>query len=210
MALTTYTELKAAIATRLHRTDLTTAIVDYISLAEKRLNSVLYLTEQELEASLTATISSSAMTAPSDFGSPIALYLTTYLPRYEIEYRLPTEMQLYSSNGPAKNWTINGAAIRTDSPADIAYTYTLRYSLEYDIASTATNALLTRYPDTYFYGALIEACIDLRDKDGLAVNTMRYEQAIEECAYNSSKNRSIANLMTEVSMSGRTNIISGV
>ena len=92
MPFTTYAELNTAIAGRLHRSDLTASIPDYITLAEKSLNRTLQLTNQELETTLTATIGSRSLTLPSGFARPLALYLTTYLPRTELEYRLPTSM----------------------------------------------------------------------------------------------------------------------
>lgn len=210
MSLTNYTDLKAAIASRLHRTDLTTQIVDYITLAEKRLNRLLKLTDQEIESSLTATVSSRSITLPSDFGTPIALYLTTYLPRLEFEYKLPTEMQVFSSNGPASYWTIDGTVLKTDAPADQAYTYTLRYVSEYDLASTSTNSLLTSYPDVYLYGALIEGAIDIQDDAQAGRYSQRFSQALQEALDDINARRSIASLSTELVRSSRSNIISGV
>lgn len=209
MALTTYTELRAAIATRLHRSDLTTQIVDYITLAEKRLNRTLKLLAQETEATLTATVGSRSLTLPTGFGKPIALYLTTYLPRSKLNYKIASEMQVLSSNGPASFWTIDGSTLKTDAPADIAYTYALRYSAEYDLASTSTNALLTDFPDLYFYGALIEAADELKDRTSLASYERRYGQALQECLNDSNDARSIAMLTTEIGATGRQNIVTG-
>ena len=209
MALTTYAELQTALATRLHRADLTANIVDYITIAEKSLNREIGLTAQETEATLTATIGSTVLTPPSLFGNPIALYLTTYLPRLKLEYRLPPEMQLYSSNGPSSYWTVNGTDLRTDTPADIAYTYTFRYSAEYNLASTLTNQLLTDFPDLYFYGALIEAGHDLKDEKAIVRAERRYARALEECANDQNKRRSLAALQTEFGRQARANIIRG-
>lgn len=209
MALTTYTELKAAIATRLHRSDLTTQIVDYVTLAEKRLNRTLKLLGRETEATLTAVVGSRSLTIPSGFGKPISLYRTTYLPREKLVYQLADQMQVYSSNGAARYWTIDGATIKTDSPADIAYTYAFRYSAEYDIASTSTNALLTRYPDCYFYGALIEASTEMKDDRAIERNERRFEQALQECLDDINASRSIAILSTDIGAARHVNIISG-
>lgn len=209
MAFTTYTELKAAIATRLHRTDLTTNIVDYITIAEKRLNRLLKLTNSETEATLTATPSSRSLTLPSGFGSPIALYLTTYLPRSELVYRLPTQMQVFSSNGPSTYWTIDGATISTDTPADLAYTYTLRYAAEYDLAATSTNAQLTDYPDTYFYGALIEAANDLQDDAMAQRYERRFIQAVQETLDDTNSKRSLTTLISDILTQPRSSIFEG-
>lgn len=171
---------------------------------------MLRLSAQELETTLTATIGSRSLTLPSLFGSPIALYLTTYLPRIELEYRLPEEMQVFSSDGPAKVWTIDGSVINTDTPADQAYTYTLRYVSEFDIATTATNSLLTNYPDLYLYGALIESGNDLVNINAIAMYEKRYGRALQECLNNEHANRSLAKLTTELSGHRKSNIISGV
>lgn len=209
MGLSTYTELKAAIATRLHRTDLTTQIVDYITIAEKRLNRALRLTSQETEATLTATVGSRSLTLPSLFGSPLDLYLTTYLPRIELQYRLPGEMQAFSSNGASNEWTIDGTVIKTNVPADIAYTYTLRYLSKFDIATTSTNTLLTSYPELYLYGALIEAAGDTQNDKLLSFCAARYAQALQECQDNSHAMRSLASLTTDIGTSQRSNIFGG-
>ena len=210
MPFTTYAELNTAIAGRLHRSDLTASIPDYITLAEKSLNRTLQLTNQELETTLTATIGSRSLTLPSGFARPLALYLTTYLPRTELEYRLPTSMQVYNSNGPSRLWTLDGDVINTDTPADIAYTYTLRYAKNYDLASTLANSLLTDYPDLYFYGALMEAADDVRDAQKLQDWSGRYGRAMSECLSDINSNKSIAPLTTEMSAQSKSNIISGV
>ena len=202
MPYTTYAELKAAIADRVHRTDLTSVIVDAVTMAEKRINHDLQLTDQEKETELTATIGSTALTLPSDFGSPIALYLTTYPPRYPVRFELPENMQEYTSNAPARAWTIDGAAIKTDSPADIAYTYDFRYSLEYDLATSETNALLTNYPDLYFYGALIEVYLHTHDHNNGVVAKTIYNEAMDMAKHDTQQNRALMTLDIDAALMG--------
>ena len=209
MALTTYSELQAAIASRLHRTDLTADIVDFITLAEKSLNHTLGLTAQETETTLTAVVGSRSLTPPSLFGAPVALYLTTYLPRQEIGFQLPSGMQVYSENGQASAWTIDGATIKTDRPADQAYAYALRYVSEFDLATTLTNSLLTNYPDLYLFGALIEAADHVRDDASMARYQQRYARALQECKDSENANRSIAKLSTDFGSQQKQNIITG-
>ena len=55
MAITTYSELKTAVANSLARTDLTTQIPDFISLAEARLSRELETRSQEKRAQATLT-----------------------------------------------------------------------------------------------------------------------------------------------------------
>jgi hypothetical protein len=209
MALTTYIELQAAIASRLHRSDLTTQIVDYITIAEKRLNRLLKLSQAETEVTLTATPSSRSLTLPSDFGTVIALYLTTYLPRTPLEFRLPEDMQVMDANGQSEYWTIDGAVIKTDTPADIAYTYTLRYKAAYDLASSSTNTLLTKYPDLYLYGSLVEAGADTKDGELVQMSAGRFNEALREVKDDINAARNLAPLTTELSGYARFNITNG-
>jgi hypothetical protein len=209
MAINNYLELQFAVAARTHRTDLDGQIPEYISIAESRINRELNLTSMEAEATLTAVIGSRTLTLPVLFGNPIALYLTTYLSRIELEYRLPEEMQVFPSNGPSRFWTIDGDTIKTDTPADKAYTYAFRYAGESDIATTSTNAVLNKYPELFLYGALIEAAADTRDQDLAAVSVGRYREALEEAKDDINGKRSIALLTTEFGASSKPNIIRG-
>ena len=56
MAITTYTELKSAIADYMARSDLTGNVEDFIALAEARLNRLLKMVETD--ATLTGTAAS--------------------------------------------------------------------------------------------------------------------------------------------------------
>ena len=209
MALANYTDLQAAIASRLHSSAYTSLIPDWITLAEKSLNRLLNLSAAETETTLTASVGSRTLTPPSGFGTAVALYLTSYLPRIELPFRLPTQMQVYSENGPSSYWTYDGTVIKTDVPADQAYTYTLRYKADFDIASTSTNALMTNYPDLYLYGALIEAGNDRVDQTALALYEKRFARALDECKKNEHANRAAAKLRTDIAGSYRSNIIMG-
>ena len=73
MALSTYTELKAAIADYLDRSDLTSQIVDFITLAEAEFNRTLFVAQREEVSS--ASASSGTITLPSDFWAMRAIYI---------------------------------------------------------------------------------------------------------------------------------------
>ncbi len=65
MALTTYTELKASIADWLNRTDLTTTIPDFISLAEAQIERTLRTRQMIVRAN--ASFDSEYGAVPADF-----------------------------------------------------------------------------------------------------------------------------------------------
>ena len=73
MPLTTYDELKASIADFLNRSDLTNAIPDFISLAEKRLNRDIRHWRMENRA--TASASGRYSVLPTDYVEAIRLHL---------------------------------------------------------------------------------------------------------------------------------------
>jgi hypothetical protein len=208
MAITNYTELQAAIASWHHRD--VTQIPDFISLAEVRINNLFEARMSEVEAALTATISSRYIALPSGYKSQDALWLTTYDPRREVKYLTPNDLPVDdNSNGRPYFYTIDGLNIAFDRPADIAYTYTFRYKKKFDIASTATNDVLTTYPDIYLFASLVEACLFARDDP--SIFEQRFQSAIENAQISESKNKRYATIRSEGSLtgSGRYNILNG-
>lgn len=70
MAITTYSELKTALANWSKRTDLTAMMGDFIALAESRIQRSLLARAQEVETELTMAPGSRYVALPSDFDSP--------------------------------------------------------------------------------------------------------------------------------------------
>ena len=211
MAITTYAELVTALdgtSGYLHRTDLTAKIPDFIRLAESKINRKLRILLQEAETTLTATIGSRLMAVPTRFGTPIALWLETYQPREEMLYVNPELLPVTQSSSASDYYTVDGAYIATENPADIAYTYTLRYLTTFDLATTSTNTVLTDYPDVYIYGALMESVSWTQDFDKLGVWQSKFDQAIKEAISDTNATKSKAMLRTEFTGS-RPNIIRG-
>lgn len=198
MSITNYTELKASVASWLHRTDLTAQIVDFITLAESRINRKLNLLLQETEATLTATPSSRLIAVPTRFDRAIALWLTTWQPRQELEYRLPSQLPVTNFNGFSSFYTVSGSNIETENPADQAYTYNLRYFIDFDIAATSTNLLLTSYPDIYLYGALLESAPYMRNSNDLQMWQNRFDLACKEASVESASHKAKASLRTDL------------
>lgn len=193
MAITTYAELVAALDGAngyLHRTDLTDKIPDFIRLAESELNSDLALLLQETEATLTATVGSRFIAQPTRFGTPIALWCTTYSPRIEIRYSEPSLLPVTTDNTAARFYTVDGSNIATDNPADVEYTYTLRYIPTWDIAATSTNVVLTNAPKAYIFGALLQSAAFTRDLAQVQYWQSEYDKAIAKAQRDSTATRS--------------------
>ncbi len=210
MAITNYTELKAAVASFLHsNTGLTSQIIDFISLGEEQINNDLSARFAEIEGSLTATTSSRYITLPTGFKRAYGLWITTYSPRQEIIYKAPTELPVITSNGQPQYYTIDGANIAFDCPANQAHTFTLRYKKGYNIAADTTNDLLTNNPGVYLYAALREAAGYTRDFEFANYAEARYMTNLAAAQSADSKNQSLATLSVEIGARGRNNIIDG-
>ena len=207
MAISTYAELQTAVAAWAHRD--VTQIVDFITLAEVRINALLDSRLAEVESTLTATIGSRYITLPSDFNSVYNLWLTTYQPRREIKYELPELMVTTTSSGQPYLFTIDGANIAFERPADIAYTFTLRYQNGYDIAVTSTNNILTNYPDTYLFGALVESCLFSREDP--SIFEQKFQAAIDRAQESEEKNKRLATFSSDISLARkrRSTILTG-
>ncbi len=211
MSIATYAELVTALdgfSGYLHRTDLTDKIPDFIRVAESRINRKLRVLLQETESTLTATIGSRLMSVPTLFGTPVALWLETYEPRDELIYRAPNDLPVTDTNGGSDFYTVDGDNIATENPADIAYSYTLRYWTKFDIASTSTNTVLTNYPDIYIYGTLVASTAWTQDMSQLQFWAQQRDEAMAEAMADTRKTKGKATLRTEFGGS-RPNIIRG-
>lgn len=211
MSITTYAELVSALdggSGYLHRADLTTKVPDFIDLAESKINRRLKLLLQETEASLVATIGSRTIAVPSLFGTPLKLWCTTYQPRDELVFRDVGMLPVSDSNGASVYYTVDGAYIATENPADIAYTYTLRYLTKFDISATSTNTVLTNYPDVYIYGALVESVSWTNDFKKLDIWQNKFDRAIAEAQRDTTATKGKATLRTEFA-GDKPNILRG-
>lgn len=212
MALANYTDLKASVADWLHRTDLTTQIVDFITLAESRINRDLNSRLSEEDAALTGTVGVDTVALPTDFINPLGLWITTYNPRESLIYKLPEKLIKSTSNGNPRYYTISGSNIEFEYPLDTAYTYTLRYKSGYALSvSATTNWLLTNHPDVYLYAALIESAVYVRDSAQIPVWTNLYQEALTGVRNKEMRNKTMDTLSVDGGLRGNrvSNILDG-
>lgn len=197
MAVTTYAELVSALdgATGyLHRSDLTAKIPDFIRLCEADLASDLRLLLAETETTLTATVGSRLMAVPTRFGTPLALWCTTYSPRLELTFRDTLDIPVTENNSGSSYYTVDGAYIATENPADSAYTYTLRYLPKWDIATTLTNTVLNNWPGAYIYGTLLASIGYTRDLSQQGYWQSEYNKSIAKAMKDTVRTKGQASL----------------
>lgn len=184
MAITNYATLQTAIANWLHRTDLTAVIPDFIRLAESRINRVFSSRGTELEAVLAATQGSEFVTLPTDFGTPIVLWLESFVPRQELTLKLSSELEYAPIRAYPTNYAVKSNQVQFDRIADTDYPLRLRYVQNIDLATTDTNYILENYPDIYLFGALVEAAVYIRDMEQMQIWQQKLDMTMNEAQSN--------------------------
>lgn len=198
MGLSTYGQLKAAIADWLERSDLTERTGDFIALAESRINRTLRARCLESDAALTATPGSRSVPLPPGFREGLGLWLETGTGRCALGFRDPAEMEVAKTAGPPGVWGVDGERLVFDRPCDRAYGLTLRMLGRLALSdSQPVNGVLTDYPDLYLFGALVEAAPYLRDADMLALFAARFDAALTEARIKEGRSRTLAALRLE-------------
>jgi|TARA_B100001063_G_scaffold176389_1_gene165320 hypothetical protein len=184
MAITTFAELKTAVANFLARSDLTDRIPEFISMAEARMGRELETRSQEKRATATLTGGDAFVSLPTDLRSIRMVKLNT-TPTEVLEYYTPQKInELYSSGGSGKPraYTIIGGEIKFAPTPDSGYTAEIVYMEGVpDLSdSNTTNTILTRHPDLYLYGALSAASVYLMDDQKTQMYDSLFTRSMEE------------------------------
>jgi hypothetical protein len=208
MALTSYTELKAAVADFANRTDLTTPIVDCITLAEARLYDLMILKDFESDEPLTLTTGQNYVALPAGYISPIKFWLIVSTIRVPLQMVLPQELPYDTYNNQPRYWAIDGANVRFDCPASENFSARLRCVKKSNLSgSVTTNYLLTRRPDIYLAASLVELARYTRDVDLFNTWESKLLKAVAEVKAAESRARAVP-LRTDLGR-GRSNILTG-
>lgn len=176
MAFATRLDLANAIASWLNRSNLTAQIPDFIRLTEVRLNRLLRDPDQLITT--TINLSSGSGTIPADFGQMVALGdAGTRLTQVT-----PGEFGTYSSvAGDPKIYTVGAGVIRVLPGSGSASTPITYYrAIPALTADGSTNWLLTRAPDIYLYGSLLQAEFYGWNDERLGTIKAAYDEAIAE------------------------------
>jgi hypothetical protein len=165
MAISTFAELKTAVANKLARSDLTARIAEFVEIAHDKLN--LELRIRAMEGSETLTITAQTEALPTRYISMRRLYIDGS-PNRQLEFLVPMDFwarYLSSEQNKPQAYTIEGDNLVFGPIPD--GTYSLRalfWQAFADLSADAdTNWLLTNASGLYFYGALIEAYSFLDD-----------------------------------------------
>lgn len=206
MAITTYSELQAAIITWSHRTDLASLAPTFIELTEARINRVFLPRSAETEDALVTVLGSRFVALPSGVINPIGLWINAWTPRTRLVQCLPSELPVDTgSSGVPEMWAIDGERIAFDKLADAAYSFDFRYTKTFALSdANPTNYVLTNNPDLYLWGSLLEVANYTQDMELQSIYESRFQQAMQLAQNNENDTRASAPLMTEVSGMGRS------
>ena len=183
MSISSYSELKTAIANFLSRDDLTDQIPNFIQLAVARLSRELETREQEKRSTATLTSGDEYIALPSDFREVREVKLNTD-PIKVLEYHSPVSLDVSygrSGTGRPSGYSVVGQELKVRPIPDSAYTMEIVYigSLG-SISDSVTPTLFLRSPDLYLYGALAEAYAYLLDEQRAAQYDQKFSRGIEE------------------------------
>lgn len=192
MALANYTDLQAAVAAWINRTDLTSVIPDFVLLCEADLNRRLRARENEKRD--TSFSASSRYTAlPTDFARMKRVVLSS--PRQEIEPLSSAIPGGYDQLGTPKFYSINGNQLELLPYPTAATTLELTYyRTVLPLSGNSTTTVLTAYPDLYLFGTCMQAGLYLNDKDLVEKFLPMYETALTKA--NSASNVNLGGIMS--------------
>lgn len=196
MALDTFSGLKTSIAAFLNRSDLTSVIPDFITLAEAQLMRRLAkrlseegkpLPRNAVTRNAAFSISAETVSAPSYFLGPINF--TIDAEAVQLTYLSPTSFAAEkagrgtsAATAVPRFYTVLGSSFQFCPVPDATYTGTLVYWTKLTpLSDIATyNWILTNHPDVYLYGALVQAAPYLMDDSRLSVWGQLFVTAVDD------------------------------
>lgn len=188
MALSTFTELKDAIADWLDRSDLTARIPDFITLAEARLNRDLRIRPMEVRSSMETTSGQQYFNLPGGYIQMRNIQLNTN-PTAPLEYITPEMLdRLYGSSttGKPRAYSLIGDEIQLAPIPDSDYTVEMAFYEKFTAlgdgtsGTVTTNWLTTNAPDVLLYGALLEAEPFIKNDERIGLWLNAYNGAIKK------------------------------
>jgi hypothetical protein len=181
MPISTYAELKTAIADWLNRDDLVAVIPSFVSLAEADINRSLR--DYRMEKRSTATLEAQYSALPGDWVETIRLQLTSGSRRLELASDgALAEMRgmLNDQTGVPTHYAHTAGGLELFPTPSGSFTAELVYISKVPALSdtATTNWLLSAAPDVYLYGALVQSAPYLKDDQRAAVWAGLYQNAI--------------------------------
>ena len=207
MAIGTFAELKTAAANWLDRSDLTDRIPEFIVLAEARFNRILRIRDMETVSTAISTVGGTReYSLPTGFVQMKEFHLTTD-PITPLSYITPEMMsRTWAGSTTAKPqvFTIIADNVRLGPSPDAVYTTSMLYYKTFTALSTdnTTSDMLTKNPDVYLYGTLLEAEPFIMNDERVALWATAFKQAIDDIQFQDNKDRHSGSQLRVMNTSG--------
>lgn len=183
MALSTYSDLKTTVANYLARSDLTSQIPDFITLAENRLRRDLRTRKMLKLVSASMTANDNTLSLPADFLQMREMHIAS-TPVYAVNYLNPSMFfrnARVTDTGVPREYTILDAEFQFAPIPDTNYSVRMLYyaAPTYLSDSNTSNVFLANYPDALIYGSLGEAEPYLMNDERLGTWAALYQRAVD-------------------------------
>jgi hypothetical protein len=180
--ISTYSDLKTAVANYLGRTDLTAQIPDFISFAELRMSRDLRIRQMMATSTLTTVGGTATVTLPSNFLQARDTFVAGD-PRSPISYMSPAVFSrdaLTEQTGKPTKYTLYGSTMELAPVPDAAYDIKVLYYFKPTPLSDSntTNEFLANCPDALLFASLSEAEPYLMNDARLQTWAALYDRAI--------------------------------
>ncbi len=206
MAISTYTELKTAVANWLDRDDLTDRIPEFIALAEARMNRVLRLRMMEFKYTASTVGAQRNYALPGGYLQMRNFQLNTS-PITTLSYVSPEIFDRLwggSTGGTPQFYTILAGEVQLGPmPGSVLTMEMLFYKKITALsASNQTGQMLTDNPDIYLYGALLEAEPFIMNDERVVLWAKGFTQAVADLQEQDNKDRHSGSALRVMNTSG--------
>lgn len=180
MSITTYAELKSAIADFLNREDLTSVIPTFIALAEASLNRDLR--HWQMEKRSTATFDGQYEALPSDWVETVRVKAGNYSLDLMSQADMLDKREAYEdATGAPQFYAHTAGQLELYPTPDGSYSGELVYYAKIPALSDSntSNWLLSLAPDAYLYGSLLHTAPYLKNDERVATWATLYSNAVK-------------------------------
>lgn len=156
MSLDNYVNLKAAIRSKSHRNDMPDERIDeFIDLAESDMFTQLKLRSMSSRQTAVTSTTDRFLALPDNFLEMRRLTLIINDVHCDVKYLPPESMRVLEVTGRPQHFTVT-TQLEFDRIADTAYNIEMALFASLTPLSDAntTNAILTKFPNIYFFGGL--------------------------------------------------------
>lgn len=201
MALANYTDLQSSIASWLHRSDLTSVIPDFITIAEKRIAGDLVARLMDTVLTQPTIANQNYIAAPSDLLNIRSIAVQSD-PVTVLDYLTPDQFNsqyIYGEAGVPRSYTVIGSNIYLGPTPDAVYSVLNTYQSSIPALSlSGTNWLMTNYPHVYLFASLCASVMYTKDTSAIPAWEQAYKEAIESVNANDWYSGSTMSIRTDV------------